>query len=56
MKSQHPEAAKKDHCERCGFIPEHRAQLDLHRHREPDAETLCANCHRLVTATEFGFM
>lgn len=34
-------------CERCGFVPEHPCQLHLHRHAEPDAETLCANCHWL---------
>jgi 5-methylcytosine-specific restriction endonuclease McrA len=41
-------------CERCGFIPEHLAQLDVHHkdhnhnNNEPtNLQTLCANCHRL---------
>lgn len=46
----------RDHCERCGFVPEHRCQLDVH-HRDGDSrnedprnfQTLCANCHRLFT-------
>ncbi len=45
---------KKDICERCAFIPEHRCQLDVHHingnHRNNDPNnliTLCANCHRL---------
>jgi 5-methylcytosine-specific restriction endonuclease McrA len=41
-------------CERCGFVPVHRAQLDVH-HRDgnhsnnasANLATLCANCHRL---------
>lgn len=45
---------KGDQCERCGFLPEHPCQLDVH-HRDGDhennapanLETLCANCHRL---------
>lgn len=47
---------KKGSCERCGFEPEHKCQLDVH-HIDGDHEnsapenlqTLCANCHRLVT-------
>jgi predicted RNA-binding Zn-ribbon protein involved in translation (DUF1610 family) len=43
-----------DTCERCGFIPEHEVQLDVH-HKDGDRNnnnpsnlaTLCANCHRL---------
>lgn len=42
-------------CERCGFVPEHPRQMDVH-HRDGDhsnddpanLQTLCANCHRLV--------
>jgi len=48
---------KRDRCERCGFIPEHPSQLDVnhrngnHHDNSPEnLETLCANCHRLVTA------
>lgn len=47
---------KKDHCEKCGFIPEHRCQLDVdhidgnHKNNElSNLQTLCANCHRLKT-------
>jgi hypothetical protein len=43
-------------CERCGFIPEHKCQLDIH-HKDGNHEngsvenlqTLCANCHRYIT-------
>lgn len=42
-------------CSRCGFVPEHMAQLDVHHidmnhsNNEPEnLQTLCANCHRLV--------
>lgn len=46
-------------CQRCGFVPEHRGQLDVH-HKDGDhsnndpsnLETLCANCHRLVELAE----
>jgi hypothetical protein len=49
-------AYKKDTCERCGFVPEHRMQLDVD-HIDGDRsnnslenlQTLCANCHRLKT-------
>ena len=44
----------KDICERCGFTPQHRCQMDVHhrdRNRknntESNCETLCANCHRM---------
>jgi len=47
---------KKDQCEECGFIPEHRCQLDVdhidgnHFNNElSNLRTLCANCHRLKT-------
>lgn len=47
---------RKDHCERCGFIPEHICQLDVDHingdhsdNREENLQTLCANCHRLKT-------
>jgi hypothetical protein len=41
-------------CDRCGFVPEHPQQLDIH-HRDgnrlnndpANLQTLCANCHRL---------
>jgi hypothetical protein len=46
-------ARKADNCERCGFVPEHPVQLDLHNHRDSTLwETLCANCHRLQTLAE----
>jgi hypothetical protein len=47
---------KKDYCESCGFIAEHRSQLDVDHidgnHNNNDMtnlQTLCANCHRLKT-------
>ena len=47
---------KEDKCCRCGFVPEHRCQLDIdHRdgnkqNNDPsNIQTLCANCHRLKT-------
>jgi 5-methylcytosine-specific restriction endonuclease McrA len=50
---------KKDHCERCGFIPEDKCQLDVdHKNMNPadnrpkNLITLCANCHRLKTKLE----
>ncbi len=52
-------AHKKQTCERCGFVPEHPCQLDVH-HKDGDhsnndpanLQTLCANCHRLITWEE----
>ena len=48
-------------CERCGFVPEHMAQLevdhiDMNRwNNDPiNLQTLCANCHRLKTMMERG--
>lgn len=48
--------SKKLHCELCGFVAEHRSQLDLdhidgnHSNNNPEnLQTLCANCHRLKT-------
>jgi hypothetical protein len=45
---------KQSICYRCGFVPEHSCQLDVHHidynHKNNDIEnlqTLCANCHRL---------
>lgn len=47
---------KKQVCEKCGFTPEHRSQLDVDHvdgnrlNNDPDnLMTLCANCHRLKT-------
>ena len=54
---------KKDSCERCSFVPEHKGQLDVdhingdHGDNSPsNLQTLCANCHRLKTILngEFG--
>ena len=49
-------AYKGDECARCGFVAEDPCQLDVHHldenHRNNDPsnlQTLCANCHRLVT-------
>jgi 5-methylcytosine-specific restriction endonuclease McrA len=43
-----------DRCERCGFIPLHPRQLDVHHldgnkanNDLSNLQTLCANCHRL---------
>jgi hypothetical protein len=45
---------KKQECEKCGFVPIHRCQLDVdhidNNHSNDDIsnlQTLCANCHRL---------
>lgn len=47
---------KKDCCEKCGFVPQHKCQLDvdhingIHEDNDPsNLQTLCANCHRLKT-------
>jgi hypothetical protein len=47
---------KKNYCELCGFVANHRAQLDIDHidgdHQNNDMtnlQTLCANCHRLKT-------
>lgn len=47
----------KDHCERCGFVPEHPIQLAGHhkngnRHdsRRENIATVCRNCHSLIHA------
>lgn len=49
---------KKLHCELCGFVAQHRSQLDVDHidgnHQNNDIinlQTLCANCHRLKTQT-----
>lgn len=46
---------KQGSCKRCGFVAEHKCQLDVHHvdgyHSNdcPDnLTTLCANCHRLI--------
>lgn len=43
-------------CDRCGFVAEHRTQLDVDHingdrtdDRDENLQTLCANCHRLKT-------
>lgn len=43
-------------CTQCGFVPKHVCQLDIHHldgnhnnNAEENLQTLCANCHRLVT-------
>ena len=54
--------SKKDSCERCGFIPEDKVQLDVD-HIDGDRsnnditnlQTLCANCHRLKTKQNRDF-
>lgn len=47
---------KKKICEKCGFIPQHKCQLDVdhidgnhNNNSENNLQTLCANCHRLKT-------
>jgi hypothetical protein len=50
---------RKEHCEKCGFIPKDMCQLDIdhidgnHKNNEiSNLKTLCANCHRLKTMIE----
>ncbi len=52
---------KGDHCEICGFIALNECQLDVHHldnnhanNEESNLQTLCANCHRLVTVMSKG--
>lgn len=47
---------KKDFCESCGFVAQHKVQLDIdhingdHSNNDPsNLQTICANCHRLKT-------
>lgn len=47
---------KKDLCQKCGFLPVHKSQLDVDHidgdrfNNDPNnLQTLCANCHRLKT-------
>lgn len=51
---------RKEYCERCGFVAEHRCQLDVdhidgnHKNDDPtNLRTLCANCHRLKSRTHW---
>ena len=48
-------SALREICERCGFVPEDRCQLDVHHldgnhsnHSPENLKTICANCHRLA--------
>lgn len=50
---------KKDTCDKCGFIAEHRCQLDVdhidgnkNNNSTENLQTLCSNCHRLKTLLE----
>lgn len=52
---------KKDTCDRCGFIPEDRCQLDVdhidenhNNNKLKNLQTLCANCYRLKTITYYN--
>jgi hypothetical protein len=52
---------KKEQCEICGFVPIHTEQLDVHHldgnkknNASSNLQTLCANCHRLITLMERG--
>ena len=54
---------KKGVCCSCGFIPEHACQLDVdhidgnHENNNiSNLQTLCANCHRLKTAKQLGWI
>lgn len=45
---------RKDHCECCGFYPDHPRQLEVHHvdcnhenNHLDNLETLCCNCHKL---------
>jgi len=47
---------RKNKCEHCGFVPQHKSQLDVDhidgnkKNNDPsNLQTLCANCHRLKT-------
>jgi hypothetical protein len=50
---------KDSQCSICGFMAERPCQLDLHRvdgnpqnHAAPNLQTVCANCHRLISWRE----
>lgn len=54
---------KKPICESCGFVPIHLCQLDVDHidgdhanHALENLQTLCANCHRLKTAHQLGWV
>jgi 5-methylcytosine-specific restriction endonuclease McrA len=49
---------KKEKCEECGFVPQHKSQLDVDHidgnkknNNLSNLQTLCANCHRYKTFT-----
>ena len=49
-------AHRKETCEKCGFVPEHRCQLQVDHidgnhdnNAVENLQTLCANCHALKT-------
>ena len=52
-------------CEACGFVPVHSSQIDLDHiiprrlggtDEKSNIQRLCANCHRLKTAMDLGFV
>lgn len=50
-------------CSKCGFIPEHRCQLDVDHidgnkmnNSDSNLQVICANCHRLKTQVNKDFL